>query len=91
MTAGFPRTELTLEAGDFIRREFTLQFGPFQESWLIGLSLRYVIDQAISAALAKGLRTADIKSDGTKVVSTSEMGSAILAELEQLAAYNNGC
>jgi 3-isopropylmalate dehydrogenase len=44
------------------------------------------IDQAISAALAKGLRTADIKSEGTKVVSTSEMGSAILAELEQLAA-----
>src|SRR5262247_4428736 len=60
-----------------------------------GMALRYSfnlgkqadwIDQAISAALAKGLRTADIKSDGTKVVSTSEMGSAILAELEQLAA-----
>jgi 3-isopropylmalate dehydrogenase len=60
-----------------------------------GMALRYSfslgkqadwIDQAISAALAKGLRTADIKSEGTKVVSTSEMGSAILAELEQLAA-----
>jgi 3-isopropylmalate dehydrogenase len=60
-----------------------------------GMALRYSfnlgkqadwIDQAISAALAKGLRTADIKSDGTKVVSTSEMGSAILAELDQLAA-----
>jgi 3-isopropylmalate dehydrogenase len=44
------------------------------------------IDQAISATRAKGLRTADIKSEGAKVVSTSEMGSAILAELEQLAA-----
>jgi hypothetical protein len=32
------------------------------------------------------LRTADIKSEGTKVVSTTEMGSAILAELERLAA-----
>jgi hypothetical protein len=31
------------------------------------------------------LRTADIKSEGTKVVSTAEMGSAILAELEALA------
>ena len=60
-----------------------------------GMALRYsfnlgkqadLIDQAIAAALAKGLRTADIKSDGTKVVSTSEMGSAILAELEHLAA-----
>jgi 3-isopropylmalate dehydrogenase len=60
-----------------------------------GMALRYSfnlgkhadwIDQAISATLAKGLRTADIKSEGTKVVSTAEMGSAILAELEQLAA-----
>jgi 3-isopropylmalate dehydrogenase len=60
-----------------------------------GMALRYSfnlgkhagwIDQAISATLAKGLRTADIKSEGTKVVSTTEMGSAILAELERLAA-----
>src|SRR5689334_20742695 len=60
-----------------------------------GMALRYSfnlgkqadwIDQAISATLAKGLRTADIKSEGTKVVSTAEMGSAILAELERLAA-----
>src|SRR6187200_332632 len=60
-----------------------------------GMALRYSfnlgkqadwIDQAISATLAKGLRTTDIKSEGTKVVSTSEMGSAILAELEQFAA-----
>ena len=60
-----------------------------------GMALRYsfnlgkqadMIDQAIAATLAKGLRTADIKSEGSKVVKTSEMGSAILAELESLAA-----
>jgi 3-isopropylmalate dehydrogenase len=60
-----------------------------------GMALRYsfdlgkqadMIDQAIAATLAKGLRTADIKSEGMKVVSTVEMGDAILAELETLAA-----
>jgi 3-isopropylmalate dehydrogenase len=60
-----------------------------------GMALRYsfnlgkqadLIDQAIAATLARGLRTADIKSDGTKVVGTVEMGDAILAELETLAA-----
>jgi 3-isopropylmalate dehydrogenase len=59
-----------------------------------GMALRYsfnlgkqadMIDSAIAATLAKGLRTADIKSEGTKVVSTTEMGDAILAELETLA------
>src|SRR6516162_622595 len=58
-----------------------------------GMALRYsfnmgkeadLIDQAIAATLAKDLRTADIKSEGCKVVSTTEMGSAILAELEAL-------
>src|SRR5499426_4138218 len=44
------------------------------------------IEQAIAAALAKGLRTADINSEGTTVVGTAEMGDAILAELERLAA-----
>src|ERR1700734_1001014 len=44
------------------------------------------INEAIAAALAKGLRTADIKSDGAKVVSTSEMGEAIIVELERLPA-----
>ena len=60
-----------------------------------GMALRYsfgmereadLIDRAIAATLAKGLRTADIKSEGAKVVSTSEMGSAILAEMAALAA-----
>jgi 3-isopropylmalate dehydrogenase len=45
-----------------------------------------LIDQAIAAALAKGLRTADIKSDGAKIVSTSQMGEAIVAELDSLTA-----
>src|SRR5450755_1211547 len=60
-----------------------------------GMALRYsfdlgkqadMIDKAISATLAKNLRTADIKSEGSKLVNTSEMGDAILAELEALAA-----
>jgi 3-isopropylmalate dehydrogenase len=44
-----------------------------------------LIDQAIAATLAQGLRTADIKSDGTTVVGTGEMGEAIIAEMEKLA------
>jgi 3-isopropylmalate dehydrogenase len=59
-----------------------------------GMALRYSfdlgaladkLDAAIAAVLASGLRTADIKSEGCKIVSTSEMGDAILAELETLA------
>jgi hypothetical protein len=59
-----------------------------------GYGLRYsfnmakeadLIDAAIAAALAKGLRTADVKSEGCKVVSTREMGEAILGEMEKLA------
>jgi len=44
-----------------------------------------LIDQAIAAALAKGLRTADIKSEGTTVVGTAQMGDAIVAEMRTLA------
>jgi 3-isopropylmalate dehydrogenase len=60
-----------------------------------GMALRYsfnlgkqadMIDQAIADTLAKGLRTTDIKSEGSKVVSTVEMGDAILEELERLSA-----
>jgi 3-isopropylmalate dehydrogenase len=60
-----------------------------------GMALRYsfdmgkqadLIDQAIAAALATGLRTADIRSDGAKAVSTSQMGEAIVTEMEKLAA-----
>jgi len=56
-----------------------------------GMALRYSfdmgaladkLDAAIASVLAKGLRTADIKSEGTKSVSTAEMGEAILKELQ---------
>src|SRR4029453_9331411 len=58
-----------------------------------GMALRYSlnmakeadqIDAAIAAALAQGLRTADIKSEGTKVVTTTEMGDAIVGEMKKL-------
>jgi 3-isopropylmalate dehydrogenase len=44
------------------------------------------LDAAIAATLAKGLRTADIKSPGSKVVSTAEMGAAVIGELARIAA-----
>jgi 3-isopropylmalate dehydrogenase len=59
-----------------------------------GMALRYsfgmgreadLIDQAIAATLAKGLRTADIKSEGAKIVSTSQMGDAVIGELAKVA------
>ena len=39
------------------------------------------IDQAVDAALAQGLRTADIFEKGCKLVSTAEMGDAIAGHL----------
>ncbi len=60
-----------------------------------GMALRYsfdmgeradLLDAAIAAALARGLRTADIKSEGAKIVSTAEMGAAIVGEMERLVA-----
>ena len=56
-----------------------------------GMSLRYsfdqpeaadLIDKAIAAALAKGLRTGDIMQQGMRQVGTQEMGDAILHEME---------
>ncbi len=58
-----------------------------------GMALRYSfelgeladkVDAAIAAVLASGLRTADIKSEGTTSVSTTQMGQAILKELQTL-------
>jgi 3-isopropylmalate dehydrogenase len=58
-----------------------------------GMALRYSfdmgaladkLDAAISAVLASGLRTADIKSEGSKVASTTQMGEAILGEMQKL-------
>jgi len=60
-----------------------------------GMALRYSfdmgqladkLDAAIAAVLASGLRTADIKSEGTTPASTSQMGEAILKELQALHA-----
>src|ERR1700727_2922566 len=60
---------------------------------LFGMALRYSfnmgeeadrLDAAIANALGKGLRTADIKSEGCTVVSTAEMGEAVVRELELL-------
>ena len=60
-----------------------------------GMALRYsfdrgkeadLIDQAIAAVLAKGLRTADIRSEGTTAASTTQMGEAILGELQKMHA-----
>jgi len=57
-----------------------------------GMALRYSfdlgaeadrIDAAIAAALARGLRTADIAAAGTTTVGTREMGDAIIAEIEK--------
>ncbi len=60
-----------------------------------GMALRYsfdmgkladTIDQAIANVLDKGIRTGDIKSEGSMVVSTSQMGEAILKEVQALHA-----
>jgi 3-isopropylmalate dehydrogenase len=59
-----------------------------------GMALRYsfdmgkeadLVDKAIAATLDKGLRTADIKSEGTTLIGTSQMGDAIIAEMAKLA------
>jgi 3-isopropylmalate dehydrogenase len=59
-----------------------------------GMALRYSfglgeladrIEKAIADVLAKGLRTADIKGDAAETVSTSQMGDAILSELQTAA------
>src|SRR5712671_3519850 len=60
-----------------------------------GMALRYSfdmgaladkVDGAISAVLASGLRTADIKSEGMTAANTQQMGEAILKELQKLHA-----
>jgi 3-isopropylmalate dehydrogenase len=58
-----------------------------------GMALRYSfdmgeladkLDQAIAAVLAKGLRTADLQSEGATIVSTAGMGEAIVKEMQAL-------
>jgi 3-isopropylmalate dehydrogenase len=41
------------------------------------------IEQAVSRVLDEGLRTQDIWSEGTKKVSTSEMGDAVVAAMRR--------
>jgi len=59
-----------------------------------GMALRYSfglgewadkLDQAISAVLAKGLRTKDIAGEAPANATTSQMGDAILKEIQALA------
>ena len=59
-----------------------------------GMALRYSfglnaladrLDAAIAAVLGAGVRTADIMSEGCTLVSTAEMGDAILAKLQKAA------
>jgi 3-isopropylmalate dehydrogenase len=42
------------------------------------------IEQAVERVLAKAGRTPDIKVEGRPVISTSEMGDALLAELNAI-------
>src|SRR5471032_2206926 len=60
-----------------------------------GMALRYsfglakeaeLVEQANAGALAKGMLTADMRGDSATSVGTAEMGSAILSEIERLAA-----
>jgi 3-isopropylmalate dehydrogenase len=60
-----------------------------------GMALRYsfnmgkeadLLEQAIAAVLDAGLRTADIASPGTTTVGTTDMGDAIVREIDRLAA-----
>ena len=44
------------------------------------------LEKAIAAVLDKGIRTADIMSEGATKVGTAEMGDAILAEFKALSA-----
>ncbi|NVK34118.1 MAG: 3-isopropylmalate dehydrogenase [Rhodobacteraceae bacterium] len=60
-----------------------------------GMALRYsfelveeadLLDKAIANTLDKGLRTKDISAAGDKIITTAEMGDAIVAELTALTA-----
>ncbi|MGA8863663.1 MAG: isocitrate/isopropylmalate family dehydrogenase, partial [Gallionella sp.] len=42
-----------------------------------------LLEQAVAAAIEHGARTADIAQPGDKVLSTRDMGDAVLAQLGQ--------
>jgi 3-isopropylmalate dehydrogenase len=61
----------------------------------LGMALRYsfglvevadLIERSIAAVLAKGYRTADLGGEHVRRIGTAEMGDAILAEMDKLAA-----
>jgi len=45
-----------------------------------------MVERAVENVLDAGLRTGDIMQDGKTLVSTTEMGEAVVAELGRLAA-----
>jgi 3-isopropylmalate dehydrogenase len=45
-----------------------------------------LIEKAAKGVLKKGIRTADIAGAGAKKVSTTQMGDALIKELDSLAA-----
>ena len=45
-----------------------------------------LVEAAVEAVLDAGLRTGDIMSDGKNQVSTTQMGEAVIAELDKRAA-----
>ena len=67
---------------------------PIAQLLSLSMMLRYsfddnasaeLVDNAIQRVLSSGVRTGDIMAEGARKVSTVEMGSAILAELDKLA------
>jgi 3-isopropylmalate dehydrogenase len=68
---------------------------PIAQMASFGMALRYscnmvkeadLIDKAIANTLGQGYRTADIAQPNTRGVSTTEMGKAIVTEMERLIA-----
>ena len=68
---------------------------PLAEVMSFAMLLRYsfdmgedadMVEKAVANVLASGVRTGDIAGPGDTVVSTEQMGSAILGELDKLAA-----
>ena len=44
-----------------------------------------LVEKAVQSVLSKGLRTADISNEADKVVSTEDMGKAVIEELKNLS------
>jgi 3-isopropylmalate dehydrogenase len=68
---------------------------PIAQIASLGMAMRYslgmakeadIVDKAIANVLAQGYRTADIMQPNMRLVGTTGMGKAILAEVEKLAA-----